>query len=216
MVFPELTPETFVPIFANYCIDFRYDALSSAFLKGIGYENSYFLATNAGAALPLGYKYSCKNDNCKCSGKNHSKCCPGTKPMDVLKDSFVTNLQIALTLRPITTVYLLNHQDCGAIRAFLPCSGYPAVGEENKNKEICINAKILTYAREYVKKKFDGMEVSLGLIDSNGTVGDYNTKTKTWHIIYVGSGENVNGLWYGLIKDDTFHAVCECCKEDKH
>lgn len=210
MPFPEPTP--LVPIFASYCIDFRYDALSSEFLKAIGYENSYFLATNAGAALPLGYKKSCENDcghDCK-SGKKQRKCCPGTELLDVLKNSFVTNLQIALTLQPITTVYLLNHQDCGAIRAFLPCSGYPAVGVENKNKEICINAKILTNAHKFVKKKFNNMEVPLGLIDVNGTVADYDLVTKKWRIIYVGAGIKPTGLWFGRVLDETFEVVCHC------
>src|SRR5437016_5158775 len=137
MTFPEPTPPE-VPIFACYCIDYRYDALSSDFLRNIGYADSYFLATNAGGALPLGYKYChnscCNTENKKCSSK---KCCNGSDPMHTLRKSWVTNLEIALTLRPITTVYLMNHQDCGAIRAFLPCSGYPASGEQNRKREIC-------------------------------------------------------------------------------
>ena len=124
--------------------------------------------------------------------------------MNDLKKSFVANLQIALTLKPITTVYLLNHQDCGAIRAFLPCSGYPKVGEEQKEKEISINAKILEYGYGYVKRKFPKMKVVLGLIDSNGTVGDYNIDTQKWTIVYIGSGQNTNALWNGLRENDIF------------
>jgi len=207
-----------VPIFACYCIDFRYDALSGEFLRAIGFENSYFLATNAGAALPLNYKESCKDNGCGCHDKKrehkekgHDKCCPGKKPLGVLQDSFVTNLSIALTLRPITTVFLLNHQDCGAIRAFLPCSGYPGVGEVKKNKEICINARILTNARDYVKKKFDNItNIPLGLIDVNGTVAEYNVSTRSWRIIYLGPGNDVNGLWFGRVKDEIVHVQCNC------
>ena len=33
MVFPEVNPETLPPIYAAYCIDYRYDALSSEFLR---------------------------------------------------------------------------------------------------------------------------------------------------------------------------------------
>jgi hypothetical protein len=212
MSFPVTNPESFVPIFTSYCIDYRYDSLSSDFLKAIGYANSYFLATNAGAALPLGYKKSCRNICCtdndkKCSKK---KCCPGDDLMTDLRNSFTTNLRIALTLRPINTVYLLNHQDCGAIRAFLPCSGYPASGEEDKNKEICINAKILTAAHEFVKKKFGNMRVILGLIDVNGTVADYDLKTKKWVIIYVGPGQNTDGLWFGFAQGEEVTINCHC------
>lgn len=203
MQFPQVKPESFVPIFVSYCIDYRYDALSSEFFKQIGYENSYYLATNAGAALPLGYKY------CKTTHDDQKDCCPGVDQMKILKRSLVTNLNIALTLKPITVVYLLNHQDCGAIRAFLPCSGYPAPGEEKKKKEICINAGILTFARSYMKRKFPDKQVFLGLIDSNGSVGDYDTKTKKWTIIHVGSGNNKDGLWYGFKKDKTIKINCD-------
>jgi len=210
MPFPDPTPPT-VPIFACYCIDFRYDALSSAFLNDIGYTNSYFLATNAGAALPLGYKY-CRHSCCNpedrtCSTKT---CCPGKDAMEILKTSFVTNLSIALTLQPINTVYLLNHEDCGAIRAFLPCSGYPASGQHKRKREICINAGILSYAKDYVQKKFDNMTVYLGLIDSNGSVADYDIETKKWTVIYVGAGTNTTALWYGLAKDEVVDIKC-CC-----
>src|SRR5437016_7643459 len=112
MPFPEVDPTAFPPIFASYCIDFRYDAISGEFLREIGYANSYFLATNAGAALPLGYKNSCKKIRCHCGcgdekrkSSKKKKCCPGTDALEVLAQSFVTNLAIALTLQPITTVY---------------------------------------------------------------------------------------------------------------
>ncbi|AYV83129.1 MAG: hypothetical protein Hyperionvirus4_94 [Hyperionvirus sp.] len=212
MTFPEVDPQPSVPIpiFASYCIDYRYDALASNYLREIGFPNSYYLATNAGAALPLGYKKSCKNIKCNCESEAHQHCCPGTDEMDNLKKSFVTNLQIALTLRPIEIVYLLNHQECGAIRAFLPCSGYPQLGEQNKHNEKCINAKILTYAREYVKKKFGNMTVQLGLLDSNGTVADYNVELKQWVIMYVGPSDNPDGLWFGYNQGETIPSNCDC------
>lgn len=206
MPFPEPDPEAFTPIFVSYCIDYRYNAASSEFLDAIEYEDSYYLSTNAGASLPLGYKKSCKNIVDK--KQSNAKCCLGLEEMDNLKKSFVTNLKIALTLKPITVVYLLNHQDCGAIRAFLPCSGYPKVGQEKKDIEICIHAKILTYGEQYVKRKFESMDVILGLIDSNGSVADYDTKTQRWIIIYEGSGKKKDALWYGYKKDDVIVVTC--------
>lgn len=208
MTFPDPNPESLAPIFVTYCIDYRYNAISAEFFDEIDYENSYYLSTNAGASLPLGYEEACKNIN-KCKKmKHHDDCCIGTDEMYNLRESFSTNLRIALTLKPIKTVYLLNHQDCGAIRAFLPCSGYPDSDTKQKEKEICIHAKILTYAKNYMRRHFAEMEVILGLIDSNGTVGDYDTKTQKWVIIHVGSGQNEDALWFGYKKDDIIQFNC--------
>src|SRR5205085_9395917 len=104
MTFPETNPETFTPIFVAYCIDYRYNAISAEFLDEIDYENSYYLSTNAGASLPLGYKESCRNIN-KSTNKSKNKCdnfvdndcCIGYDLMNDLKKSFNTNLRIALT-----------------------------------------------------------------------------------------------------------------------
>ena len=105
------------PIYASYCIDYRYDSLSSEYLSKIGYRDKYFLGTAAGAALSLGFENFCKRD---CSKNNYTPCCnPKNKTIEIIKNGIMTNLKIALTLRPINTIYLLNHQQCGAILAFL-------------------------------------------------------------------------------------------------
>lgn len=200
-----------VPIYACYCIDFRYDALSSEFLREIGFANSYFLATNAGAALPLGYDRSCKE--IRPAGQKQQRCkdntcCPGTQPMAELRTGFHTNLAIALTLKPITTVYLLNHQDCGAIRAFLPCSGYPASGKSDKDREICINAQVLTFARDNVHATSPHMQILLGLIDVNGTVANYDVCSQAWTIVHVGRGTDRTGLWFGHRLGDLVKPCC--------
>jgi len=217
MSFPQANAETITPIFTTYCIDYRYDSLSSDFLNAIGYANSYYVGTNAGAALALSYDKTCDTINCQSSKAPSKTCCNGRHYMHDLKKSFVTNLEIALTLKPITVVYLLNHQDCGAIRAFLPCSGYPADGASDKNTEICINAKILASAQKFVTKKFENMQVILGLIDSNGSVADYDAKTKKWNVIYVGAGQNTNALWYGYKLGQILKFKCNCnCEKKKH
>jgi hypothetical protein len=105
-------------------------------------------------------------------------------------------LEIALTLQPIQQIYLLNHQDCGAIKAYLGCSGYPTTLGANNAKEIEINQDILNYAKKYMSKKFKGKTITLGLIDTNGTVAEYNTTTKKWTIVFTGAGTEPLGLWY--------------------
>jgi len=221
MVFLELNPKSLPPpIYASYCIDYRYDSLASEFLKQIGYANSYYLATAAGAALALGYKDYCKNDCCSCScssSPDYCKTCPVNPNLNTLKKSLVANLEIALTLKPINIALFLNHQDCGAIRAFLSCSGYPKkdeTGEAAKIKEICINAKLLTYASNYFNKKFKGqikdLNVILGLLDANGAVADYDIKTKSWTVVYVPPiANNPNALWFKYTKGQVVKFNCK-------
>lgn len=220
MVFPEVNPESKVPIFANYCIENTYNTLSSDFFTKIGYANSYYLATAAGASLCLGYKDYCKKDCCACpcshsKSPTYCKSCPENESLNKLKKSIVTNLNIALTLADITEVYFLNHQDCGVVREFLSCSGYPAKDEIEivaKQKEICINAKLLTYANNYFKQKFKNkipnMIINLGLIDSNGTVANYSIAEKLWTIISIGEGTNPDALWFGYKEGVTINFKC--------
>ncbi len=182
-----------VPIFSIFCIDFRYDNLTASFFQGTGLTNSYFAATAAGAALPLGYKCSC-SELCK-----KGKCKPKNEDMTLLRKNLVKNLEIALTLQPIENIYLLNHQDCGAIKAFLGCSGYPSTLGANNAKEIEINQDILIYAKKYMLKKFPTKTITLGLIDINGTVAEYNTTIKKWILVFTGTGTNPLGLWFNYV-----------------
>jgi hypothetical protein len=185
------------PIFSIFCIDYRFDAMLAEFYENVGLEFNYFACSTAGAALCLGYKEYCTKECHSCG------CQPNNPSMITLKRSVVENLNIALTLKDITTIYLINHQDCGAIRAFLSCSNYPNFGE-HKNKEISINSKLLVYASEYMATKFPSMKYKLGLIDINGTVAFYNPKEKVWTVVYVGKFSDAKGLWYGLQIGDTY------------
>ena len=175
-----------IPIFAISCIDFRFDFLAALFFEGIGLQNLYFNASVAGAGLSLGY-----NQLCSCNKRNN-------KDMNLLRDNLVKNLEIALTLQPIREIYIINHQDCGAIRAFLSCSGYPEYLGSNNKKEIEINSSILKNAKNYMLKKFPDKIIKLGLIDINGTVANYNQSTNKWNKIFNGTGNNPKGLWYYL------------------
>ena len=142
-----------VPIFAISCIDFRFDFLAALFFEGIGLQNLYYNASVAGAALSLGY-----NQSCSCNKRNN-------KDMNLLRDNLVKNIKIALTLQPIREIYIINHQDCGGIRSFLSCSGYPEYLGSNNKKEIEINSIILKNAKKYMLKIFPDKIIKLGLID---------------------------------------------------
>jgi len=220
------------PIFSIFCIDYRFDALVATFYENIGQEYNYFACTSAGGCLSLGYESYCKeicnshkpcNKPCKpcnkcnecnecnecnkcneCNDYNKKKCDPDNSSMRLLKLNLVENLKIALTLKDITKVFLLNHQDCGAIKAYLNCSGYPNKLGENNKKEIKINSILLTYAKKYMLKKFPDIEYALGLVDINGSVAIYDICKKTWKVVYVGEFKIKEGLWYGLKVGDIY------------
>ena len=179
------------PIFVIYCIDYRYDSMSSKYFSEIGYDDLYFLATGAGGSLSLGYTNYCKNN---CSKNSKTPCDPNNKDIAVIKDGIIKNLNIALTLRDINTIYLLNHQECGALNAFLPC----AFTNNNYDKEVekKINADILTYSFNFILNNYPNMKISLGLIDKNGSIGEYDIQNKKWTVTHIGYGTNKNGLWY--------------------
>ena len=178
------------PITVNFCIDYRYDSLGTDFLNAIGLNQNYYLATTAGASLPFGYKkYCCK----KCC----TDCCnPNNCDIKLLKKSLVKNIDITEALSDIKDIYLVNHQDCGAFKAYLECSGYPNSLGENNAKEIKINEDVLKYSKEYLKCKYPNKNIYLGLIDINGTVADYIPELNKWELIYTGSGTNPLGLWW--------------------
>jgi hypothetical protein len=185
-------------LFSISCIDFRFDAMVAEFYKSINKEYNYFTCSVAGGAMALGYStYCCKND-CK------NNCNPKNATMSLFKKNLIENLKIALSLKPITEIYLLNHQDCGAIKAFLPQSGYPKVLGENNKKEIIINSKLLTYADNYIKRVFPDIKLTLGIVDINGTIATYNIHTKVWTVIYIGKHNITSGLWHGLVVGDVY------------
>jgi hypothetical protein len=185
--------------FNIFCIDKRFDYLSSEYFKAIGFTDNYYLGTTAGAALCLGYSEYCREIcNCHCNNDN-TECDPLNPDMELLKLSLTKNIDISLSLDPIKEVYLLNHQDCGAIKAFLSCSGYPQNAGDNNPLEIKINTELLLFAKQYLEKKFVNIEFyKLGLMDINGSVADYDIRYGTWNLVYRGPGFNPKGLWFGL------------------
>ncbi len=181
-------------LFSISCIDFRFDAMVAEFYKSINKENDYFSCSVAGGAMALGYSTYCYKNNCN----------PKNATMSLFKKNLIENLKVALSLKPITEIYLLNHQDCGAIKAFLPRSGYPKVLGENNKKEIIINSKLLTYAANYIKRMFPDIKLTLGIVDINGSIASYNMYTNVWTVIYIGKYNITSGIWYGLKVGDTY------------
>lgn len=179
-----------LPLTVTFCIDFRYDNLGTEYLNSLGIEQNYYLSTTAGASLPYGYENYC------CTRCSNHKCDPNNSDMKLLKDSLLLNLEITKQLSDVKDIYLLNHQDCGAFKAYLGCSGYPDKLGENNSREIEINAEILTLAKETLLEKYPDNNVCLGLIDINGSVADYIPEKNEWVLRYTGPGTDPRGLWY--------------------
>jgi len=185
--------------FNIYCIDKRFDSLSGKYFKAIGFSQNFYLGTTAGSALCLGYSQYCQ-EICNCHREYNSihKYDPKNPDMLLLKDSLIKNIDISFSLNIIDEIYLLNHQDCGAIKAYLSFSGYPQTMGDNNSLEIKINTELLLFASEYLKKKYPNVVIRLGLIDINGTVCDYDIQFHSWRLVYRGSSNDPLGLWYGL------------------
>lgn len=186
--------------FNIFCIDKRFDALTTEYFQYVGFIDNYYLGTTAGSGLVLGYQQYCSEIcNCNCVHDNNMPSCdPFNADIALLKDSLIKNIEIALTLDDIKEIYLLNHQNCGAIKAFLSCSGYPATLGGDNQLEIKINTDLLLFAKDYINKRFPGINVRLGLIDTNGSVADFNEKYYSWNLIYRGFGVDPLALWYNF------------------
>ena len=169
------------------CIDFRYDYLVSSYYNAIGEQSNYYNATAAGSCLPISYqKYCCKyGGGCTCDAK---------KTNCTLKKALLTNFEISQALSNTKLIDIINHQDCGAFKVFLPKAGYPDKLGENNTKEIEIQERALVLARQELLCKYPNIQVTLKIIDINGTVAQlFNGK---WEVVYVGSGINPKGLWW--------------------
>jgi hypothetical protein len=185
----------------SICIDKRFDLLATQYLN-LNIVDFYLIGT-AGSGLSLGYQDFCSKEcNCECNNSIHNdenvSCDPSNDDMELLKNNFVKNIEISETLGSLSNIYILNHQDCGAIKAYLGCSGYPRIIGENNALEIKIQTDLLLYAKKYLVEKFPDITVILGLIDINGTVCDYNEELLSWELRYRGSGKREFGTWYSL------------------
>lgn len=189
--------------FNIFCIDKRFDYLTTSYyFREIGFIDKYYMGTTAGSSLCFGYETFCKDLCNKDCYHCIDRCDPSQKEdMNLLKDALIKNIDIALSLDKIQKIYLLNHQDCGAIKAYLSCSGYPQELGENNQLEIRIQTEILVFAAKYLQEKYPLIKIRLGLIDVNGTVCDLDVKYATWQLVYRGPGNNPKGLWW---KFDTF------------
>ena len=145
-----------VPIFSVFCIDFRYDNLTANFFQGIGLLNSYFAATAAGGALPLGYKCSC-SEICK-----KGKCNPSNGDMTLLRENLVKNLEIALTLKPIEKLYIydgLKKIKYGNTNTFIPRIKKLINEYEISNLKPGFNLQYQNFKKFLINQRYYGIKI---------------------------------------------------------
>jgi hypothetical protein len=168
-----------ISVFA--CIDKRFDALLAEFYENNGQNANYYMVTAAGSSLPISYSRIAKEPSLDCFTVENCKL------NQTLKGAMTTNLSISESLSSIEQLDIVDHQDCGAFRVFLPCADL-----NSKENEKIIHAKSLNIASN--KLNFTGPIRKL-LIDLNGTVGQLEDDN-TYTVIYKGPGNNPNGLFF--------------------
>ena len=148
------------------CIDYRYNDFLSDYLKSLSID--YYDISTAGSGLMLAQ--------------------PNLQ--EVLGESITDNISIARSLSDSKKLYVLNHQDCGAFKVFLPNSGYPPKLGQNNKKELQIHAEVLTT----ILNLDLGLNISVGIIDCNGSVA--NLENGKWVVKFYGKGNDPRGLFY--------------------
>lgn len=165
------------------CIDKRFDSMISSYYDSINLSKDYYMITAAGSSLPLSYSKISKEHKCY-SYDNSVK-------NTLLRDGQLTNFTISQQLSNIVQLDILDHQDCGAFRVFLPC-----VSTSTKEEELEAHKKSLDYAEKKIKShnpKFTG-KIKKKLIDLNGTVGELQDDG-SWIVVFQGQGNVQNGLF---------------------
>ena len=151
------------------------------------------MITAAGSSLPLSYNKISRNSDFNCY--TYENCIINR----TLREGELTNFNISKSLSNIQQLDIMDHQDCGAFRVFLPCAGLKSgiLTPEEKEKEREVHKISLDYAEEKIKKTNPSFQKPIQklLIDLNGTVAKL-LDSNLWDIIYIGSGTNPNGLWW--------------------
>ena len=179
---------TNVPIISVSCIDFIYDDNTSNYLTNKRILN--FDVTTAGGPLCLSFP------NCHDVCNNNCNCDPFNADMLMLREAVCKNIQVATSIQKIKKIKLIGHQDCKAIMAYLGHDKYPTKLGDDNSSEIKIHEDILASAQNYINDRYPSLAVALEVIDINGTVARFSTKTNKWKRVYTGNGNNIKGLWY--------------------
>jgi len=172
------------------CIDYRFPDLITTFLSTLNLSRTYYEGTVAGASLSITYNDYCTTNpgsGCTCNFK---------KTNCILKNGILTNFEISTELSDVDEFIILNHQDCGAFKAFLPKSGYPLTLGTNNPKEIEILTKSMLLTQQYLERKYTSiLSYVLYIIDINGWVAQYSSPQNIWKVIYTNENNDPRGLW---------------------
>jgi len=181
--------------FVISCIDYRYPDYLTQFLNSYcGLNQQYYLGTVAGASLPISYSAYCRNYGGGCT-------CKSWCTNNLLKTGVLTNVDISMQLSTtIDEIFIINHQDCGAFKTFLPASGYPKELGKDNTLEIKIQQQSMFLTQTMLQKRYYPYwnryydpQISLFLMDINGSVARY--ENEEWKVIFYGPGNDARGWW---------------------
>lgn len=161
------------------CIDSRYSAHLARAMKVLGYTCSYFDVTAAGASFPLSYPQLVQN--CGCTAQHASV-------VQSIAGGVVANLTVSASLTPQKRLFILDHQNCEAFKAFLRgscCLNYPATPSASrpaKQAELAIHAASLVSAKAALASLDLFDVVVLGILDQAGCCALYDDILGTWSV----------------------------------
>ena len=157
------------------CIDIKYTAHLARAMKVLGYNYSYFDVTAAGASFPLYYPQLQQPQY--------------ASVMQSIANGVIANLTVSASLTPQKKLFILDHQNCAAFKAFTRCSSCdlnypeaPSASRQAKQAELAIHAASLVSAKAALVslKLFD--VVVLGILDKAGCCAFYDETSQTWSV----------------------------------
>ena len=193
---PRSAPEDAPIVSVLACIDFRYSKYLTRVMKNLGHASSYFEIKAAGASFPFYYDYLETRDECQCV-KQHEK------TIGAIAAGALANLDTALNFITQSTLYIIDHQDCAAFKAYTACTGkscinypsQPSSSQESKDRELYIHAEALVGAKSVLSKSVRYTVIILGIIDQAGAFGVYDENTKLWSVQVSGESFDPHALF---------------------
>jgi carbonic anhydrase len=165
------------------CIDYRYTKFLDRVMRRLGHASNYFDVRCAGASFPLYFQDHQRRPECSCLDEH-------AQTIDVLAKGAIANLRTAANLVSHSMLYIIDHQDCGAFKAFMDrggreCLAYPpqpSASQASKEHELSIHRDALMAAKVILSKESMWADIVVGVVDRAGAYGIYDETSDAWYI----------------------------------
>jgi len=193
------------------CIDCRSEKSIARIMHHLGHGENYIDIRSAGAAFSFYFQELKKRPECTCI-LHHAPI------VETIAKGISANLDAARHLPVQPKLYIVDHQDCAAFKAFTTskgtsCLSYPicpTVSQTSKDLELRIHSEALVAAKEALRKRQGLMEIVLGVVDRAGAYGVYDEQEKSWSIKVLPETFDARALFAerGATSNSTRHAPC--------